>query len=89
MRRIRLVVECEGVEHPTMETLGEICRLKLDARRAGCELELKDAGPNLVELLNLAGLAALLLGEGERQAEEREEAGGVQEEGELDDPPVA
>ena len=68
MRRIRVVVDCGDVAQPTIETVGEICRFKLDADRAGCDLELKDVRPSLIELLNLAGLAALLL-EGEGQAE--------------------
>lgn len=87
MRRIRFVLDCGDIVEPTVETLGEICRFKLDAGRAGCDLELRDVRPSLIELLNLAGLAALLL-EGEGQAEQREQPGGVEEEGELLDPPA-
>jgi hypothetical protein len=85
MRRIRLVVDCGCISDPTIATVDEIARAKLDAGRAGCGLELRDVCPNLLELLDLAGLAALLLGERERQTEEREEPCGVEEEGELGD----
>jgi hypothetical protein len=89
MRRIRLVVDCGCISDPTIATLDEIARAKLEAKRAGCTLELKDPGPNLLELLDLAGLAALLLAEGEGQAEQRKELCGVEEEGELGDPPIS
>ena len=85
MRRNRLVADCGGVAQPTLGTIEGLCRLKLEARRSGCDLELRNAAPSLLELLDLVGLAALLLAEGERQTEQREEPRGVKEEGELGD----
>jgi hypothetical protein len=87
MRRIRLVADCTDVA-PALGALDSICRLKLDARRAGCTLELRNVRPSLLELFDLAGLAELLVGEGERQAEQREDPRRVEEERDLGDPPV-
>jgi len=85
---MRLTVDCAGVVDPAMDTIGALARAQLNARRAGCSIELANAAPGLLELLNFAGLAELLLGEGERQTEQRKEASGVEEERELGDPPV-
>ena len=81
-------LDCGPLDAPTAATIDQIARLKLAARRCGCELELSNARPSLVELLDFCGLAELLAVEMGRQAEQREEPGGVQEEGELADPSV-
>jgi len=81
-------LDCGLLDAPTAATIDQIARLKLAARRCGCELELSNARPTLVELLDFCGLAELLSVEMKRQAEQREEPGGVQEEGELADPSV-
>jgi anti-anti-sigma regulatory factor len=64
-------------------TIGALARCQLVARRCGCEIRLVDPLPELVELIELAGLRQVL-----RQAEAREELVGVEEEGQLDDPPA-
>ncbi len=79
-------MDCDGVTSPSLATVDALARLRLDARRAGCAIELENCAPSLLELLDLAGLAGLFV-EGERQPEEREEPRGVEEEGELGDPP--
>lgn len=66
-------------------TLDLLARLRLEARRAGVDLQLRDVSPALRELINLAGLDDALGVEGQRQAEEREEGGGVEEERQLGD----
>jgi hypothetical protein len=81
-------LDCGPLDAPTAATIDQIARLKLAARRCGCELQLSNARPSLVELLDFCGLAKLLSVEVERQAKQREEPGGVQEEGELSDPSV-
>jgi hypothetical protein len=81
-------LDCGPLGAPTAATIDQIARLKLAARRCGCELELSNARPSLLELLDFCGLAELLAVEVERQAEQRKEPGGVQEEGELADPSV-
>jgi hypothetical protein len=63
-----------------------VARLQLAARRAGCELRLHGASPELLSLVAFIGLAEVLCLEPRRQAEEREERVGVEEEGELRDP---
>ncbi len=60
-------------------------RLQLEARRQGCTVWLRDACPDLVDLLELTGLAGVL--QVRRQAERLEEAG--VEEVVVPDDPVA
>jgi hypothetical protein len=67
-------------------TLDLLARLELTARRLGAELLLLDASRELRELVAFAGLNGALRLEPERKAEEREQAGGVEEERQLDDP---
>ena len=66
-----------------------LARLQLAARRSGYEVAVTDAPGDLLELIELAGLSDVLgvaLGvEPRRQAEEREECLGVEEERELPD----
>jgi hypothetical protein len=63
-----------------------LARLQLNARRFGVELRLRNASPELQELLALLGLREILGVEAGRQPEEREQHGRVEEERELDDP---
>jgi hypothetical protein len=63
-----------------------MARLQLEARRAGLELRIRGAPRELRALVAFVGLEDVLLLEPERQPEEREERGGVEEEGELGDP---
>jgi ABC-type transporter Mla MlaB component len=73
-------------------TVDAIARLQLTARRQGRHLRLRGASSELRELLRLMGMGGLvpccgdLGGEVLGQAEEREEPGGVQEEGDAADP---
>jgi hypothetical protein len=69
-------------------TVDRLARLQLAARRSGLELRLAHAPDELRELITFAGLAEALGLEPRGQAEEREERVGVEEEGELDDPPA-
>ena len=73
---------------PDLRTIDLLARLALGARRAGLELRLTRATPELRELIGLCGLAQALRVEPERQAEEREERLGAEEEGQLRDPPA-
>jgi ABC-type transporter Mla MlaB component len=56
------VVACEvdGVDRPDAATIGVLARLQLTARRAGCRVELRNAGRELRDLLGLTGLAEVL-----------------------------
>jgi ABC-type transporter Mla MlaB component len=65
-----------------------LARLQLQARRLGCSVQLGVAPRAVDELLELVGLADVFLGlETSRQAEQREELLGVEEEREFTDPP--
>ena len=62
-----------------------LARLQLAARRSGYEVAVTDAPRDLIERIELAGLADALSVEPLRQAEEREERLGIEEERELPD----
>ena len=79
-------LDCGPLEAPTAATIDEIARLHLAARRRGCELELANANPYLMELIGFVGLSEVLRVESRGQAEQREQPGGVEEEGELGNP---
>jgi hypothetical protein len=70
------------------EIVDALARLQLAARRAGYRIDVTAAPADLVELIELAGLTETLGVEAGRQPEEREERVGVEEERELDHPPV-
>ena len=63
-----------------------LARLQLAARRVGIELRLCHASRDLCCLIRFTGLEEVLRVEPGRQAEEREERLGVEEERELGDP---
>jgi hypothetical protein len=65
-----------------------LARLHLLARRRGCELRVERASDELQQLLGFVGLGGVLRVEPRRQAEEREQRLRVEEERELDDPPL-
>ena len=81
-------LDCGPCKAPTAGTIDQIARLHLAALRSGCELELRNAGPSLLELIGFVGLGEVLRVKSRRQAEEREQPRRVEEEGELADPPV-
>jgi hypothetical protein len=80
-------VDCD-VGHccPDLATADALARAHLHARRLGARLHVVNASPELQVLIALVGLADVLLGRGQGQAEEREEPFGVEERGEPDDP---
>lgn len=88
------VVVCDvgRLAQPDAATVDGLARLRLTARRLGAELLLRNASADLRELLEFAGLCEVVgvcptSGvEVEGQAEEREPARGVQEEGDPADP---
>ena len=76
-----------------LTTVDLLSRLALATRRAGSRLQLRRVSPELASLLRLVGLDQVLLGvapapsERGRQPEQGEELG-VEERGDLGDPPV-
>ena len=86
MRQSRLVRDTSAFEHPDLGTIADLARLQIAARRLGLDVILRNAPAALLELVAFVGLADVLPVELQRQAEEREERLGVEEERELDDP---
>jgi anti-anti-sigma regulatory factor len=79
-----IVCDLRGVAADCV-TVDAIARMHLAARRAGVELSVRHASAELRELLAFTGLNGVLGLEPGRQAEEREELLGAQEERQLDD----
>ena len=73
---------------PTGATIDRLARQELAARGVGRRILLRDASADLVRLISFAGLGCVLRVEVRREAEEREQPLGAQEEGQLPDPPV-
>jgi hypothetical protein len=81
------IIRCDarGLLGTDLGTLEALARLALEARRAGFELRLDEVPRELDELIAIAGLEGVLLGgEARGEPEQREQALGVQEEGQLD-----
>jgi hypothetical protein len=78
--------DCGGLPRPAAATVDQIARLKLAAKRSGCELELRNADPDLVELICFVGLDGVLGVELEGQPEQGKQLFCVEEESQLDDP---
>jgi ABC-type transporter Mla MlaB component len=88
MRPRRLLWDSAELTDPDIGTVADLARLHLAARRLGSEVVLQNAPDALIELITFAGLAEVLRVEPRRQAEQRKERVGVEEERELGDPPV-
>ena len=88
----RVVCDVGELTVPDVSTVDALARLGLVARRRGLEVRLSRASPRLIELLALTGLLGVLVVNGASrlearwQPEEREQVGGVQEEGDPGDP---
>jgi ABC-type transporter Mla MlaB component len=86
----RSAVGCDvgGLSAPDLGTVAALARLQLEARRLGLELRLQRVPRELRELIVFVGLEEVLRLEPGRHPEQREERLGVEEEGQLRDPPV-
>ncbi len=78
-------MDCSRFRDPQMGVIDRLARLVLALRRQGCEPRLVNVSDRLLELVALAGLEGVLAVEPGGQSEQREQAGGVEEERELDD----
>jgi ABC-type transporter Mla MlaB component len=77
--------DVQGVQ-PDAVTVDALARLQLAARRAGCQVRLRNASEELQELVSFMGLEDVVLCvEPGGEPEEREQRLRVEEEGELDD----
>jgi len=88
-----LLCDVGAVSSPDAVTVDALARLQLTARRNGCSVLLVHAGPELLDLLDLMGLANVvppcsdLTLESRGQAEQREEPSGIEKEGYSGDAP--
>jgi hypothetical protein len=87
MRQSQFVCDTSAIADPNLGTVADLARLHVAARRLNLDVVLRNASDALVELVAFVGLADVLRVEPRRQAEEREERLGIEEERELDDPP--
>ena len=71
---------------PDLGTIEALARLELTVRRIGGRIALRGASTELLDFLAWCGLPPPSLVEVERQAEQGEEPGGVEEEGDPGDP---
>ena len=69
-----------------LSTVDALARLQLLARRAGHEVRLQNASPELWALLSLVGLDEVLRVESGRETEQREQRVRLEEEREFRDP---
>jgi hypothetical protein len=81
-----LVVDARTMA-PDGATIDRLARLQLAARRLGRRLLLRDPSADLRNLIRFAGLEDVLRVETRREAEEREQPLGAEEERQLLDPP--
>ena len=80
-------INCEvGAFPPDASSLDALARLQLKAKREGLDLRFSGASDDLERLAAFCGLAGVLGLESSREAEKREQRGGVEEERHLDDP---
>ena len=81
VRRIVITCDASAITRVDAATVDALARLQLAAGRMGMRIELRNACPQLVDLLDLVGLLGLiegadgLLGEVHGQAEECEQVG--------------
>ncbi|MDQ5819987.1 MAG: STAS domain-containing protein [Actinomycetota bacterium] len=83
-----IVCDVRALVDADVATIDALARLQLTARRCGFVLHLRNAPPELHELLAFVGLDGVLPVEPGGQAEQGEERVGVEEERELGEPPV-
>ena len=89
------VIACDAryIVEPDIGTVDALARLVLAARRLGFGVRLECAAPDLVELIELAGLCDVVgcsrsVVEAGGQAEQREVARGIEEEDDPADSPA-
>lgn len=80
-----IVLDVDSLQGADAATVGTLALLRLVALKGGLDLRLGRPRPELCELIAFLGLAEALPVETRRQAEEREQARGVEEERELGD----
>jgi ABC-type transporter Mla MlaB component len=82
-----IVCDLGGLAQPDLGSIDALARLQLMLRPQGLEVLLRGAPNELIELIALVGLTDVLRVESGREAEQRKQRLGVEEERELPDPP--
>jgi hypothetical protein len=82
-----VVLNCAHLD-PSVAAVDHVARLRLCMRRGGYRLCLANVSEELRRMIELAGLAECLGVEVQGQPEQREQLGGVEEEGDVADPPA-
>jgi anti-anti-sigma regulatory factor len=87
---VRTAIACDvgSLTDADAVTIDALARVQLALRRRGLEIRLRNAPPELRELITLVGLDDVLRVEPGGQPEKWEQPVGVEEEGELADPAV-
>jgi anti-anti-sigma regulatory factor len=89
-----VICDVGGLASADAVAVNALARLQLTALRLGRRIQLRQASAELQALLALVGLSEILppepmrSGQMRRQAKQREQSGGIQEEGDAADPPV-
>jgi anti-anti-sigma regulatory factor len=83
-----VILNCARIKEPSLAAIDYLARLRLGLRRGDCEMCLANCSQELKQLVELSGLAGVLGVQVKWQPEEREQLRGVEEEGELSDPPA-
>lgn len=90
----QIVCDVGSLTHSDIAVVDALCRMRLAARRRGCQLRLREASTGLLDLIFLMGLSDVVpvvdrSGVGAKgQPEQGEHPGGVEEERDPGDPPV-
>jgi anti-anti-sigma regulatory factor len=82
-----VILNCAQLDS-SVAAVDHIARLRLCMRRGGYRLCLANVSDELRRVIQLAGLAGCLGVEVQGQPEQREQLRGVEEEGDLPDPPA-
>ena len=80
-----LICDVSAVRLPDVRTVDALAHLQLVAKRAGREMSIRGAGDELTGLIAFMGLRDVLVIESRREAEQRKEPLGVEEEGDPSD----
>ncbi len=87
-RRRTIVYDARALIAPDARTVDALARARLRLQRLGFELRISNAPDELRALLAFMGLVEALGVEPCGEAEQGEHRLGIEEEGELDDPPT-
>jgi len=89
-----VICDMGGIVAPDLSTIDSLARLQASVQARGCSVHLRNASPELRELLDVCGLSEVIpiceesLPVDQGQPEQREHPGGVEKETEPGDPAI-